>query len=107
MFFLEVHMFVVIGSGGKQYKVEQGNVIDVEYLKKKEGEEVNFEVKFAIDNDQKIIDPGKVTVKGEVVKNFKDKKVIAFKFKRRKNYHLTKGHRQLLSQVKIKEIKLG
>jgi large subunit ribosomal protein L21 len=97
-------MFVVIATGGKQYKVNKDDVISVEYLKAKAGETVNFDVKFVIDDKQKIIDNSKVKVVGEIIKNFKDKKVIAFKYKRRKNYHLTKGHRQLLSQVKIKDI---
>ncbi|MCK5398662.1 bL21 family ribosomal protein, partial [bacterium] len=70
-------------------------------------EAINFDVKFAMDDKMKIVDPSKIIVDGEVIKNFKDKKVIAFKFKRRKNYHLTKGHRQLLSQVMIKDIKVG
>ncbi|MCK5600123.1 50S ribosomal protein L21 [bacterium] len=100
-------MFVVIATGGKQYKVKKGDTINVEYLKIKAGEAINFDVKFAMDDKMKIVDPSKIIVDGEVIKNFKDKKVIAFKFKRRKNYHLTKGHRQLLSQVMIKDIKVG
>ncbi|MCK4643244.1 50S ribosomal protein L21 [Candidatus Calescamantes bacterium] len=100
-------MFVVIATGGKQYKVKKGDTINVEYLKIKAGDAIKFDVKFAMDDKMKIVDPSKIIVDGEVIKNFKDKKVIAFKFKRRKNYHLTKGHRQLLSQVMIKDIKVG
>ncbi|MCD6577982.1 50S ribosomal protein L21 [bacterium] len=99
-------MFVIIGTGGKQYKVKEGDVLDVEYLKKKEGDNVDFQVKFAIDENDKIANPDNVKVSAEIVKNYKAKKVIAFKYKRRKNFHLTKGHRQLLSQVKIKKIEM-
>ena len=99
-------MLVIIGTGGKQYKVNEGDVLDVEYLKKQEGEKVEFPVKFAIDDNEKIANPENVKVTGEIIKNYKAKKVIAFKFKRRKNYHLTKGHRQLLSKVKITKIEM-
>ena len=99
-------MYVVIKTGGKQYNIEKGDIIDVEYLKHEPGEKVELSVNFAMDDNDKIINPKKVKVTAEVVENFKDKKVTVFKFKRRKNYHRTKGHRQKMSRVKIEKIEL-
>jgi len=101
-------MYAIIEAGGKQYKVSRDSVIDVEKLGLKPKDEINFDkvLLVANDNEVKVGAPFVLGAKvlAEVVRNFKDKKVIAFKFRRRKSSKSKKGHRQQLSRVKIKEI---
>jgi large subunit ribosomal protein L21 len=98
----------IIRSGGKQYQVSPGDTIAVEKLKAAAGEKVSFsEVVMHVDGSEiKIGSPlvEGATVTGEVVEQFKDKKVIAFKYRRRKGYHRTVGHRRRLTRVKIESI---
>lgn len=94
-------MFAVIRTGGKQYKVAKGDVIAVERLAGDEGGKVEFsDVLMA---GSKI--GGGAKVLAEIVKQFRDEKVVIFKKRRRHNYRRKKGHRQYLTQVKITEIK--
>ena len=100
--------YAIIRSGGKQYRVSPGQTIAVERLAAEAGEKVTFEdvVLFADGATVTAGDPNvsgaKVT--GEVIEQFKDKKVIAFKYKRRKGYHRTVGHRRALTRVRIEAI---
>jgi large subunit ribosomal protein L21 len=98
-------MFAVIRTGGKQYKVTSGDVIDIEKLEGNEGDKV--EINEVLMLDSKIGAPllSGAKVLGEIVKQFRDDKVIIFKKKRRHNYRRKKGHRQYLTQVKITDIK--
>jgi large subunit ribosomal protein L21 len=100
--------YAIIRTGGKQYRVSPGQTITVEKLAAERGEKVTFGdvVLFAEGTEVTAGDPivSGVTVVGEVVEQFKDKKVIAFKYKRRKGYHRTVGHRRLLTRVKIEAI---
>ena len=97
-----------IRTGGKQYRVNSGDTIAVEKLGAGTGEKVVFpEVVMYEDGTEikvgaPLLEGAKVT--GEVIEQFKDKKVIAFKYRRRKGYHRTVGHRRLLTRVKIKSI---
>jgi large subunit ribosomal protein L21 len=100
--------YAIIRSGGKQYRVSPGQIITVEKLAAEPGEKVTFGDVVLVTEDAKVtagapIVSG-VTVRGEVMEQFKDKKVIAFKYKRRKGYHRTIGHRRLLTRVKIESI---
>jgi large subunit ribosomal protein L21 len=100
--------YAVIQTGGKQYRVAAGDVIDVEKLDFEAGAEAKFEEVLLV-SDGATISVGAPLVKGaavtaEVVEQFKDDKVIAFKFKRRKGYHRTVGHRRQLTRLKIKSI---
>jgi large subunit ribosomal protein L21 len=98
-------MFAIIRTGGKQYKVAQGDVIDVEKLAGEAGAKIEFgEVLMAGDKIGLPLLAG-ATVNAEIVKQFRDDKVIIFKKKRRHNYRRKKGHRQYLTQVKITGIK--
>ncbi len=100
-------MYAIVKTGGKQYKVSQGDVINVEKLDAEQGDTVNFEVLFLNDGKNIITDADKLAkakVSAEVVEQFKDKKVLVFKFKRRKGYKRLKGHRQNLTKVKITDI---
>ena len=103
-------MYAIIETGGKQYKVEQGQIINVEKLDVAQGEEINFDKVLLIKNGDKIVAGSpiieKAKVVGEVIETAKGKKIIIFKYKRRKNYRRKKGHRQWYSKVKIKEISM-
>jgi large subunit ribosomal protein L21 len=100
-------MYAIIESGGKQYKIEKGDIIEVELLKG--DKKVQFK-KVLLLNDGSKIEVGSPyledkVVEGEILEEVKGKKGIAFKYKRRKNYHKTVGFRQRYSKVKITEIK--
>ena len=103
--------FAIIKTGGRQYRVSEGDIIDVDLLESKTGKEGVFaDVLFHADGDKvthgtPLIDGA--TVEGEILEHLKDKKVIAFKYRRRKGYHRTVGHRRKLTRVKITGIKLG
>jgi large subunit ribosomal protein L21 len=101
-------MFAVIRCNGKQFKVKEGDVIDVDLLDQANKKEVEFSDVLLIGGEK--ISVGQpsvkgVTVTGEVIGEVKAKKVIAYKFKRRKGYHRTVGHRQRYLRVKINKIK--
>ncbi len=96
-------MFAVIETGGKQYIVKEGDVIRVEKLPESEGEVVFDKVLMAGDKIGTPYVEG-ATVKGELIRTAKAKKIIVFKFKRRKGYKRKKGHRQWFSEVRIKKI---
>lgn len=97
--------YAIIKTGGKQYRVEAGDKIDVEKLSAEVGDTVTFDEVLASGSGEGLtvgapfIDGAKVTAK--VVDQFRAKKVIAFKFKRRKGYHKTKGHRRHLTRLEI------
>jgi large subunit ribosomal protein L21 len=100
--------YAIIRSGGKQYRVTPGQTIAVEKLAAKAGEKVTFD-DIVLLADGATVTAGNptvsgATVTGEIVEQFKDKKVIAFKYKRRKGYHRTVGHRRALTRVKIEAI---
>ncbi len=100
-------MYAIIKTGGKQYRVQQGDVIEVELLKNEEGQVEFKEVLFFNDGSSVKIGVPVVEnclVKGELMGEIKGPKVIAFKYKRRKNYRRKVGHRQRYSRVKITEI---
>jgi large subunit ribosomal protein L21 len=100
--------YAIIRSGGKQYRVSPGQTITVEKLAVERGQKVTFDVVMLLADGAKVTagDPNVsgVTVVGEVIEQFKDKKVIAFKYRRRKGYHRTVGHRRMLTRVKIETI---
>jgi large subunit ribosomal protein L21 len=100
--------YAIIRSGGKQYRVSPGQTITVEKLAAEHGEKVIFGDVMLLADGSKVTagDPivTGINVVGKVVEQFKDKKVIAFKYRRRKGYHRTVGHRRLLTRVKIEAI---
>jgi large subunit ribosomal protein L21 len=103
--------YAIIKTGGRQYRVAEGDTIDVDLLAVEAGKQTTFEdVLMHADGDDvthgnPLIAGAKVT--GEVVEQRKDKKVIAFKYRRRKGYHRTVGHRRKLTRVKIKSISVS
>ena len=100
-------MYAIIATGGKQYKVAEGDVIKVEKLGVAEGETVNFDQVLAVNNGSMVI--GNPTVSGAkvsatVVEEGKARKVVVYKYKRKSGYHKKNGHRQLYTKVKIDKI---
>ena len=100
--------YAVIKTGGKQYRVAEGDKLDVEKIDGEIGETATFDQVLAVSNGDSLtvgaptVDGASVTA--EVIDQFKAKKVTAFKFKRRKGFHKTKGHRQRKTRVEIKSI---
>jgi large subunit ribosomal protein L21 len=104
-------MFAVIEVGARQYSVEVNDVIDVEKQAGQEGEEVTLDKVLLVSKDKKI-EIGQPYLKDAqvhavVLKHLKGKKLTSYKYRRRKASHWEKGHRQQLTQLKIKDIKLG
>ena len=100
-------MYAIIATGGKQYKVSEGDIIKVEKLGVAEGETVTFDQVLAVNNGSLSIGTPTVagaTVTATVVREGKDKKVIVYKYKNKTGYHKKNGHRQLFTQVKIEKI---
>ena len=100
-------MYAIIATGGKQYKVSEGDVISIEKLGAEEGEKVTFDQVLAVSNDG--LKVGSPTVDGasveaSVVRNGRARKVIVYKFKTKTGYHKKNGHRQSFTQVKIDKI---
>ncbi len=104
-------MFAVIKTGGKQYKVQEGDILNVEKLNMDKDKKVTFDKVLLVEDGGKTLIGTpfveSALVKAEVIENFKDKKVIVFKKKRRKQYRRTRGHRQELTRIKIEEITHG
>lgn len=101
-------MYAIIETGGKQYKVEQGDIIDVELFSVQAGEKVEFKNVLFVNNAGalKMGTPhlANSVVKGEFLAEVKGPKEIAFKYKQRKPYRRKVGHRQRYLRVKITEI---
>ncbi|MGK0223536.1 MAG: large subunit ribosomal protein L21 [Limisphaerales bacterium] len=101
-------MFAVFKSGGKQHRVSEGDVVKLELLDVEPGEEVVFDEVLMVSNGDDVsvgapfIEGSQV--KGEVLRNERDKKIRIIKFKRRKDYLRRQGHRQWFTEVKITAI---
>lgn len=101
-------MYAVLQTGGKQYRVAAGDVLEIERVEAEPGSSHVFDEVLLVNNEGRI-SVGTPTVAGakvlaDVVEHIRGDKKIAFKFKRRKGYHRTVGHRQELTVVKVKEI---
>ena len=100
-------MYAIIATGGKQYKVEEGDVIRVEKLGVAAGEKVTFDQVLVVsDKEVKVGTPtvDGASVEATVVAEGKAKKVIVYRYKRKTGYHKKNGHRQPYTQVKIDKI---
>ena len=104
-------MYAIIRSGGKQYRVAEGEVVRLEKLEAESGVEVEFKDVLLVKTDDKtyigrpIVDGA--TVKATVQSNGKGDKVLVFKYKKKKQYRRTRGHRQQYSAVHIDKILVG
>ena len=99
-------MYAIIATGGKQYKVSEGDVIRVENLDVEAGNTVTFDQVIAVsDNGLKVGEAvANATVSGTVMDQGRARKVIVYKYKRKTGYHKKNGHRQAYTQVKIEKI---
>ena len=100
-------MYAIIATGGKQYKVAEGDVVKIEKLDAAVDSTVTFDqVLLVSDADVVVGNPtvAGATVTATVVGEGKDKKVIVYKYKRKTGYHKKNGHRQLFTKVKIEKI---
>ena len=99
-------MYAIIATGGKQYKVSEGDVIKVEKLDVETGATVTFDQVIAIsDGALKVCEDVKAsTVSATVMEQGRARKVIVYKYKRKTGYHKKNGHRQAYTQVKIEKI---
>ncbi len=100
-------MYAIVETGGKQYKVEQGDVLFVEKLNVAEGETVDLSVRMLVDGETRtigspVVEGAKVTAK--VLAHGKDKKVVVFKYKAKKNIRKKTGHRQPHTKLEIVSI---
>ena len=101
-------MYAVIETGGKQYQVKVGDIINVEKLGVDEGEKVTFDKVIAVSGDDGFkcgapyVDGAKV--EATVLKNARLKKIIVYKYKPKKGHHKKQGHRQYFTKVKIENI---
>ena len=102
-------MYAVIKSGGKQYKVKEGKTVKLEKLPVSEEETVEFDEVLAVSDENGDVSFGRpllddVKVKGTVVENGKNRKVIVFKYKPKSRQRRKMGHRQPYTKVLIEEI---
>ncbi len=101
-------MHAVIATGGKQYIVEEGNIIKVEKLEAKEGEKVKFDQVLMLEKDgeyqigQPLVENS--YVEGRVLRQGKAKKIVVFKYKPKKKYQKKLGHRQSFTEIRIEKI---
>ncbi len=102
-------MYAIIQTGGKQYRVAPGDVLRVERLPGERGDAVNLDQVLLVTEDGGAVRVGtplveNASVKGQIVRQGKGKKILVFKKKRRKGYRRRQGHRQLFTAVQIQEI---
>ena len=101
-------MYAIIETGGKQYRVQEGDTLNVEKLPAENGESVEIDKVLAVVNGEEIkigtplVQGAKVILK--VLRNGRDKKIIVFKYKAKKNYRRKQGHRQPFSHVLVEKI---
>ena len=102
-------MYAIIETGGKQYKVQQGDVLYIEKLSANDGDNVVFDRVLALSREDDQFTTGTPLVAGasviaKVDKHGKGKKIVVYKYKPKKNYHVKQGHRQPYTKVTIEKI---
>jgi large subunit ribosomal protein L21 len=101
-------MYAIVQTGGKQYKVSEGDTLYIEKLEAEAGTEVNFDQVLLVSKDGNVVVGSPVvagaTVTATVLKNGKAKKILVYKYKSKKNYRRKQGHRQPYTQVQIAKI---
>ena len=96
--------YAVIKTGGKQYRVQEGDVLDIEKVAGDAGAALTLDEVLAINTGDSLAvgsDAASASVTAEVVEQFRDKKIVVFKKKRRKGYTKRQGHRQSMTKIKI------
>ncbi|MBI4541789.1 MAG: 50S ribosomal protein L21 [Gemmatimonadetes bacterium] len=104
-------MYAIFRTAGKQFRAEPGRTVRIPSVEAEPGSELTFE-EVLLGSDGSTVKAGTPVVKGakvtaEVVKHGRDKKIIVFKFKRRKNYARKQGHRQGFTEIRIRDVVLG
>lgn len=94
-------MFAVVRTGGKQYRVAEGDVITIEKIAGEAGDSVSFDDVLMAGEGATLKDTKSLSVSGEIVEQGRGEKIVVFKKKRRQNYRRKNGHRQMLTQIKI------
>ena len=100
-------MYAIVKTGGKQYTVKPGDVLDVEKIEGEAGDKVSLDVLFLNDGSNVVTDAealAKTKVTAEIIDQHKGDKQIVFKFKKRKGYKRTRGHRQQLTRLCIVDV---
>ncbi|GGG20305.1 50S ribosomal protein L21 [Paenibacillus abyssi] len=101
-------MYAIIETGGKQYKVQEGDVLFIEKLDVNEGDSVTFDRVLAVSNSEGLVTGTPVvsgaSVSATVEKHGKGQKIIVYKYKAKKNYRRKQGHRQPYTKVTIGKI---
>lgn len=100
-------MYAIIATGGKQYKVSEGDIIKVEKLGVEAGKTVSFDQVLAVNNGKLVVGNPTVanaSVTATVVEEGKSKKIIVYKYKKKTGYHKKNGHRQPYTKIKIEKI---
>lgn len=99
-------MYAIIATGGKQYKVSEGDIIRVEKLNAEEGSSITFDQVIAVSDESLKVggDVAGASVSATVMEQGRGKKVIVYKYKRKTGYHKKNGHRQAYTKVKIDKI---
>ncbi len=99
-------MYAIIATGGKQYKVSEGDIIKVEKLNAEAGSTFVFDQVVAVSDESLKVggDVAQATVSATVMEHGRGKKIIVYKYKRKTGYHKKNGHRQLYTKVKIDKI---
>ena len=103
-------MYAIVTTGGKQYKVAEGDIIDVEKLDAEPGATVKLDVLMLSDGKKVTVDSAALAdakVEAKVLEQFKGDKQLVFKFEKRKRYHRTRGHRQNLTKIEVGAIPGG
>lgn len=105
-----MNSYAIVQTGGKQYRVAEGELLQVQKLEAKEGEEVRLEEVVFAKNEGKVV-TGRPKISGasvtaEVVRQFRSPKIIVYKERQKKVYKKTQGHRQWLTELRIKQISL-
>ena len=103
-------MYAIVKTGGKQYRVAEGDVIEVEKLAGDPGDAVTLTAVLLVDGDDLVTDAAKlakVAVAGEVVAHTKGPKIRIHKFKNKTGYHKRQGHRQQLTTLRVTGIEAG
>jgi len=104
-------MYAVVKTGGREYRVSKGDLIRVEKLEGKVGDQVELKDVLMVSNEGEVQfgtpHLADVVIKGEIIQESKGEKVLTYKMKRRKNYRRFKGHRQTYTYLKINDIALS
>lgn len=103
-------MYAVVKTGGKEYRISQGDLIRVERMQGKVGDQVTMKDILMVSHEDQVQvgNPllANAVITGEIVQQVKGKKILTYKMKRRKNYRRTKGHRQTYTYIRVNDISL-